>query len=158
MNFLKHILTSSTFLAFLLFCSCEEEVEIDTEYPEIDIAFDEAFPKQCSSINRGETFIFKARFTDNIQLGGYSVDIHHNFDHHTHSTEVNDCDMEAVKAPDNPFLFIQNYAIPEGQNEYVAEMEIEVPENVDSGDYHFMILLTDAEGWQTIKGLSIKIN
>ena len=37
-------------------------------------------------------------------------------------------------------------------------MEIKVPENVDSGDYHFMILLTDEEGWQTIKGLSIKIN
>ena len=158
MNFLRHILTSSTLLAFFLFCSCEEEVEIDTEYPEIDIAFDEAFPKQCSSINRGEAFIFKARFTDNIQLGGFSVDIHHNFDHHTHSTEVNDCDMESVKEPDNPFLFIQNHPIPEGQNEYIAEMQIEVPENVDSGDYHFMILLTDEEGWQTIKGLSIKIN
>ncbi|PTB96826.1 hypothetical protein C9994_05555 [Marivirga lumbricoides] len=158
MNFFKYLITSTIFLTMLFFSSCKDEVEIDTAYPEIDITFDEAFPKQCSSINKGETFTFKARFTDNMQLGGYSVDIHHNFDHHTHSTEVNECDMEAVKEPDNPFLFIQNHPIPKGKNEYIAEMEIKVPENVDSGDYHFMILLTDEEGWQTIKGLSIKIN
>lgn len=28
---------------------------------------------------------------------------------------------------------------------------------IDAGDYHFMIRVTDKEGWQTMKGLSLKI-
>nr|WP_244939634.1 DUF4625 domain-containing protein [Arcticibacter tournemirensis] len=32
-----------------------------------------------------------------------------------------------------------------------------MPADADPGDYHFMIKLTDKEGWQTIKGLSIKL-
>lgn len=141
----------------VMFSSCGDDEQIDTEYPVIDIAFEEAFPIQCSNVERGGSFIFKARFTDNMQLGGFSLDIHHNFDHHTHSTEVNDCDMGAVKKPENPFLFIKNYLIPDGVREYAAEVEIEVPDDVEAGDYHFMILLTDHEGWQTIKGLSITL-
>lgn len=158
MNLLKSLLYHSLLLFLLIPTSCQDDAEIDTEYPEIDIAFDEAFPKQCSHLNKGQTFTFKARFTDNIQLGGFSLDIHHNFDHHTHSTEVNDCKMDPVKEPVEPFLFIKSYPIPDGLQGYTAEFQIEVPEGIDSGDYHFMILLTDKEGWQTIKGLSIKVN
>lgn len=145
-------------LSLWLVCGCQEDEAIDTEYPVIDATFTGLFPKQCSSIRKGGTFTFKARFTDNVQLGSFSLDIHHNFDHHTHSTEVNDCDMAPVKTPENPFLLIRNYPIPEGLREHVAEYAIEIPGDVDSGDYHFMILLTDEEGWQTISGLSIKID
>ncbi|WKN31169.1 DUF4625 domain-containing protein [Porifericola rhodea] len=152
-NLLIYSLLSSSILLF----SCEEREDIDTEYPTIDISYSDAFPRQCSSIKKGSSITFKALFRDNVQLGSYSIDIHHNFDHHSHSTEVNDCDMDAKKEANNPFLFIKNYDIPEGQQEFVAEQEIEIPADIESGDYHFMILLTDEEGWQTIKGLSIKI-
>lgn len=158
MTSIKRITTFSLLIASFLLSSCKDDIEIDTEYPEIDISFDQAFPKQCSSMKRGETFTFRARFTDNLQLGGFSIDIHHNFDHHTHSTEVNDCDMEKVKETENPFLYIKSYSIPDGLQEYMAEIELTIPDDVDDGDYHFMILLTDNEGWQTIRGLSIKIN
>ena len=144
-------------LFFLAGCKEDEEEPIDTEYPVMDINFTDAFPKQCSNISRGQKIIFKARFSDNIQLGSYSLDIHHNFDHHTHSTEVNACNMEPVKTPVKPFLLIQNFDIPKGLKEYEATSEIEVPADIDPGDYHFMIRLTDEEGWQAIKGLSIKI-
>ncbi|MDF9800837.1 hypothetical protein OKW21_006100 [Catalinimonas alkaloidigena] len=157
MNLLRNLLIYSLLPGLFLLSSCQYQEEIDTEYPVIDADFAETFPQQCSILTKGETFTFKARFTDNVQLGSFSIDIHHNFDHHTHSTEVNDCDMEPVKEAENPFLFIQNYPIPEGQREYVAEFEMEIPEDVDSGDYHFMIRLTDEEGWQTIRGISIKI-
>jgi hypothetical protein len=40
---------------------------------------------------------------------------------------------------------------------YEATTQITIPADVDPGDYHFMIRLTDKEGWQTLKGLSIKI-
>lgn len=141
----------------MLLSNCSKSSEADTEYPVIDISSAQAFPKQCSTIERGKKLSFKARFSDNLALGSYSLDIHHNFDHHSHSTEISNCEFEAVKSPVKPFLFIKDYSIPEGQTSYEATAEIEIPADADPGDYHFMIKLTDKEGWQTIKGLSIKL-
>lgn len=143
-------------LAFATSCS-SDNAEIDTEYPVIDSTGANTFPTQCSTIERGQTITFKAIFNDNVALGSYSLDIHHNFDHHTHSTEVTSCEMEAVKKPVKPMLFINNYTIPNGVKSYEATAQITIPADVDPGDYHFMIRLTDKEGWQTLKGLSIKI-
>lgn len=145
----------TTFFA-LNSCSSENN-EIDTEYPVVDITAANAFPVQCSEIVRGRKITFRAKFTDNTELGSYSLDIHHNFDHHTHSTEVNNCTAEPIKKPINPMLFITSVTIEKGQKSYDATQEITIPNDVDPGDYHFMIRLTDKEGWQTIKGLSIKI-
>lgn len=145
-------------LAATLLAGCSnEEQDIDTEYPEIDLSFEDAFPVQCSEIMRGNSFTFKARFSDNVALGSYSIDIHHNFDHHTHSTETVACEMEEEKDPVNPLLLIETHQIPGGPMEYTATQEINVPDDVDPGDYHLMIKLTDREGWQTIRGISIKI-
>lgn len=143
-------------LAFISSCS-GDDAETDTEYPTIDISAADSFPIQCSTIERGQTITFKAAFNDNLALGSYSLDIHHNFDHHTHSTEVESCEMDEVKKPVKPMLFINNYTIPEDVKNYEAITKISIPADVDPGDYHFMIRLTDKEGWQTLKGLSIKI-
>lgn len=137
-------------------CSSDKN-EIDTEYPVVDISASTAFPKQCSQVKRGELFTFKAKFSDNANLGSYSLDIHHNFDHHSHSTEVNTCVVDPIKKPVNPMLYINITPIPEGQKSHEATKQIFIPADIDPGDYHFMIRLTDKEGWQTIKGLSIKI-
>jgi|GEM_PF-1870723 len=56
-----------------------------------------------------------------------------------------------------PFLLIRSSDIPENSKTFNVQEEISVPMDIDPGDYHFMIRLTDEEGWQTIKGLSIKI-
>lgn len=137
-------------------CGEDEKPAIDMDYPEI-VVTEESFPLQCSMLQRGTTVEFRALFTDNVELGGFSLDIHHNFDHHTHSTEVLECNLESKKSPVNPLLFIQTYPIPDGLTEHEATAEIEIPSDIDPGDYHFMIRLTDDEGWQTIQGLSIKI-
>ena len=143
--------------AFLLTaCGEDEKPTIDLEYPEI-IVTESSFPIQCSEVNRGGKLLFSALFRDNVELGGYSLDIHHNFDQHTHSTEVNDCESDPVKSAVDPMLFIQTYTIPAGLSEYQAEAEIDIPSEIDPGDYHFMIRLTDNEGWQTLQGISIKI-
>ena len=140
----------------LFLITCKQE-EIDDQKPEIDMSREDAFPVNCDTVYSGETFAFKAIFTDNHQLGSFSIDIHHNFDHHSHSTEVEECQLSPVKEPVNPFVFIKQYEIPEGKNYYQASAEISVPEGVDEGDYHFFISLTDREGWRAEKGLSIKI-
>lgn len=139
-------------------CKKDNVQDIDTEYPVIDITAGNAFPKQCSMVKRGEKLTFRARLNDNVALGSVSVDIHHNFDHHAHSTEVESCGLEPVKTPLKPFLLIQSHNIPENLKTYEVQQEISVPADIDPGDYHFMIRVTDEAGWQTIKGLSIKVN
>jgi hypothetical protein len=148
----------AVFICVIALASCSSDNnEIDTEYPVIDVSAANAFPIQCSEITRGQKITFRAKFTDNIALGSYSLDIHHNFDHHTHSTEVNNCTADPVKKPVNPLLYINSVTIANDQKSYEAVQEITIPADIDPGDYHFMIRLTDKEGWQTIKGLSIKI-
>lgn len=157
---MKFIQTGFVLIAALLLlnsCSKNEKTDIDTVYPTIDVSAATAFPKQCSSLKRGEKFIFRANLADNVELGALSVDIHHNFDHHSHSTEVNDCASDPIKAPIKPFLLIKSFALPAGQPSHQIAEEIMVPADIDPGDYHFLIRLTDRAGWQTIKGLSIKI-
>lgn len=146
-----------TCVAIIAGCSKDEETSIDDTYPIIDNTAETAFPKQCSVINRGRSFVFRTTFSDDTELGSVSVDIHHNFDHHSHSTEVSDCNMDPVKAPLRPFLLIQDFPLPAGLKNYVLEKEILVPTDVDPGDYHFLIRVTDKAGWQTIKGISIKV-
>jgi hypothetical protein len=154
----KLIIISLLITASFSACKKDNQATIDTEYPVIDVTATTAFPKQCSTVKRGEKFTFRAQLSDNSQLGSISLDIHHNFDHHTHSTEVESCNMDTKKTPVKPFLMIQSYSIPTGSKSYEVQQEITVPSDIDPGDYHFMIRLTDKEGWQTIKGLSIKIS
>lgn len=147
---------------FIGFISCEKGEEIDKEKPAIDLTIQGAFPVNCDTLYFGETFMLKVKFTDNVELGSYSIDIHHNFDHHSHSTEVTECSLDPIKDPVNPFAFIQDYAIPEGLKEHETNVLITLPsENAnglyDEGDYHFFISLTDKEGWSEQKGLSIKM-
>ncbi len=148
-------------ILFVLF-SCEKEKDIDTEKPNIDITFSEAFPQNCDTLYFGEAFELKAIFTDNMELGSYSISVHHNFDQHSHSTEVKACNLDDKKEPVNPFVFIEEYKIPEGLNEYNPGLRISVPANngngsFDEGDYHFMIKLTDKVGWSALTGISLKM-
>ncbi len=151
---MKHITPLA--LLILLLSSCAKD-PVDMAYPEIDIAFEGAFPVQCAVINRGEVFVFKAKFTDNAALGSFGIDIHDNFDQHSHSTEVQVCVMDDKKEAVNPFVYIRSFAITGSPRTYEAEVEIDVPADVDPGDYHLMIRVTDREGWQTMRGLSIKV-
>ena len=153
-----HKLILLCFMAALFATGCKKDkAEIDTAYPVIDISSSTAFPIQCSSLTRGQKVIFRASFSDNAALGSYSLDIHHNFDHHTHSTEVINCTLAPVKPAVKPFLLIKTFSIPEGSKTYETNNEITIPADIDPGDYHFLIKLTDKEGWQTLKGISIKI-
>jgi hypothetical protein len=151
------------FFAFatVVFASCSTE-EIDDEKPEIDLTFSGAFPQNCDTLWLGETFSFKVLFKDNTELGSFSIEIHENFDHHAHSTEVTECDLDPVKTPVNPLFFIRDYEITTGLTEYETNLRISLPAennegNFDEGDYHFFIRLTDKEGWSAQKGLSIKL-
>jgi hypothetical protein len=141
--------------------SCSNH-DIDDAKPVIDLTIAGAFPLNCDTLYLGESFVFKTSFTDNRELGSYSIEIHQNFDHHAHSTELTACRLSEKKEAVNPFHLIRVFEIPKGFNEYTTSDSILIPMNnvqgeIDEGDYHFYISLIDREGWSSKKGLSIKI-
>jgi len=154
---MRNLFSIYTLLLMTVIALSCDKADKDDIYPVIDMQGAEAFPKDCDTIYIGETFRVSALFTDNRELGAYSIDIHNNFDHHTHSSSLVECQLDPVKVPVNPFVFIDEYSIPSGMTTYSASDNISVPAGVDPGDYHFMIRLTDREGWQTLKGISIKL-
>lgn len=158
---MKIFVLSSGMLILLLSVSCSK-VAIDDQKPVIDNSYEGAFPKACDTIWLGEDFLLDIKFTDNVELGAFSLDIHHNFDHHAHSTDIAVCDMDSIKSPVNPFLMIRDYPIPEGSTIYQAKIPVSIPQgnqhgSFDEGDYHISIKLTDKEGWSVIKGMNIKL-
>ena len=132
----RSIILPCAFMFFLLAACSKDENGKDLDKPVIETD-SEALPQNCQVYVKGEEIPFIYTFTDNMGLGSYNIEIHHNFDHHTHSTDAGDCPLEEKKKPVKPWVYNQ--------------------EDVDTGDYHFMIRVTDKAGWQQLKAVSIKI-
>lgn len=146
-------------LLSMISCSNDENEDTkinDQKKPEI-LDGELPNPIDCQQYKRGEIIDFCYTLTDNVELGNFNIEIHHNFDHHSHSTSAGDCPLDAKKTPVNPWVYNQDYAIPAGLKSYNAKVEIVIPEDIDPGDYHFMIRVTDKAGWQQLKAVSIKI-
>jgi len=147
----------------LLLWSCKKtDSETDTQKPVISIAFAEANPIQCDTAYFGDTLWIHLDFGDNVELGSYNIDMHHNFDHHSHSTQVQSCELAPIKNAVNPLVYISSFSIPNGLKQYRTHQAIVIPSQkngvpYDEGDYHFFVSLTDAEGWSAQLGLSIKL-
>lgn len=141
----------------LLLFSCGQDEDHDIDKPAIDMSGASAFPLTCDVVYRGGSFTFKALFSDNKELGNYNIEIHNNFDHHSHSTDDVECTLDEKKKPLKPFIYNKDFSIPSGSVTYEAENSIHVPEDVDTGDYHFMVRLTDKSGWQQLKAVGIKV-
>lgn len=153
----RKIILYSLVCLFMMGCSNDDDDSQDMEKPSIDMSGSNAFPQNCIVLYRGESFPFRAIFTDNQELGNYNIEIHNNFDHHSHSTDDVECDLEPKKIPVKAFVYNQDFSIPSGKNTYQANNEISIPSDVDTGDYHFMIRLTDKAGWQQLKAIGLKI-
>ena len=151
----KNILTISLLCA-LCACSSSDDTK-DTQQPVITEHGVTADPIDCQVYQRGQVIPFNYVFTDDTELGAYNIEIHNNFDHHTHSTSATECTIEAQKQPVKPWVYNQDFAIPAGQQQYTARIDIPIPADIDPGDYHFMVRLTDRAGWQQLKAVAIKI-
>lgn len=129
----------------------------DLSRPRILPIGDYASPLNCQEFTRGGILPFAYAFSDDVELGAFNLEVHNNFDHHSHSTEAEDCGHEEHKTPVNPWVFNKDYPIPEGLSYYEASFNIPIPEDIDTGVYHFMIRVTDSAGWQQLRSVSIKI-
>ena len=138
-------------------CSNSDDIDKDEEKPTITVNYNEGFPQGCTQLSRGETYFFRAQVTDNKKLASYSLNIHNNFDHHTHDDQVTECNLEDIKQAINPLLIIENYAIEGNLTSYEINIPITIPSDIDTGDYHCAYSVTDETGWQSRTSIDIKI-
>ncbi|UNZ00043.1 DUF4625 domain-containing protein [Zhouia spongiae] len=141
----------------LLACSSSDDNEVDKDKPTISVNYAGGFPRSCEILERGQTYTFKAQVADNVALASYSLDIHHNFDHHTHDDQGAQCNLEAIKQAVNPMIFMKNYTIEGGGTSYEINIDLTIPEDIDTGDYHCQYSVTDQTGWQSRTSIDIKI-
>lgn len=154
---MKKLYLSLTLLCALCACSSSDDDTKDMTYPVINTSDIVEIPTDCDVFRRGEVIPFSYLFTDDTELGSYNIEIHHNFDHHTHSTSSVECPMEPTKKPVNAWVYNQDFTIPAGQLTYTAKHDIKIPSDIDTGDYHFMVRLTDRAGWQQLHAVALKI-
>ncbi|MDO6821286.1 DUF4625 domain-containing protein [Zobellia sp. 1_MG-2023] len=147
----------ASFILLTAACSNDNSDDIDEEKPTISVNYTEGFPQGCTLLTRGETYNFRAMVTDNSELAAYSIDIHHNFDHHTHDDQVTKCELGEVQSPVNPLIFVENYTIEGSLTSYEINISVTIPNDVDTGDYHCAYSVTDATGWQGRTSIDIKI-
>lgn len=154
-------ITMNKFVSIMLLCAlcaCSSSPSKDLVPPSILPVEDRSCPLNCQQFVRGTAIPFCCAFSDNKELGAFNIEVHNNFDHHTHGTEAGECKQDPVKKPVNPWVFNQDYKIPSGETYYEAEFWLDIPEDVDPGEYHFMIRVTDASGWQQLRSVSIRLN
>ena len=153
----KNLLSIMLLCALCACSSDDDEQQKDMLQPVISDTGIVADPIDCQVYHRGDVIPFHYLFTDDTELGAYNIEIHNNFDHHTHSTSSVECPVDVKKDPVKPWIFSQDYTIPAGQRSYDARHDIQIPADIDTGDYHFMVRLTDHAGWQQLHAVAIKI-
>ncbi|MBQ8051923.1 MAG: DUF4625 domain-containing protein [Bacteroidaceae bacterium] len=162
----KYILSLILLGALCTLSSCSDDEGKDMEPPAICDYPDTDCPTSCDVFHRGDVIPVRMVFTDNVELASFVIDIHNNFNHHTHGTTAVECplnpkmsdeeirELEKAKAV---WIFTQDYVIPEGHQTYATSVDITIPEDIYPGDYHFMVRVRDKAKWEQLKSVSIKI-
>jgi hypothetical protein len=127
-------------LAGVVSCDNDNNDPVDVTAPAIELEE----PVVEEFFHTGDYIHFKATFTDDIELGSYSIDIHDNIDGHSHG--------RIFKTYEDPSLlqwnFKENFTFPVGQKVVDIDMDdqIEIPSNAIAGPYHFIIQAIDKAG------------
>ncbi|MDG5800973.1 DUF4625 domain-containing protein [Marinilabiliaceae bacterium ANBcel2] len=119
-------------------------------------------PTPCDTIWFDEPYNYKIEIVTNSGVGGLSMDVHHNFNHHVHGSHL-PCEMDEEKEANNPYLDDWIFDLSNKGEKYVFEREITIPrkdengEEYDYGDYHFHIYVTSEKGDLTFTTLDFKL-
>mgnify|MGYP000853113412 CR=1 FL=1 len=128
-------------------CSKDE----DNTKPIIQVAE----PEEGDTLLPGTTLHFEADFSDDTELKSYKIDIHGNFDNHTH---------KSVTADSTVWSYQNSWAFESGMKQsHVHQHDITIPLIIDGlpirqGNYHFMIYLTDKAGNESWIAIPVVIN
>jgi len=155
----NNIMKTKVFMSALLcaLAACSSSNDNDTTPPIITDEGVAACPSDCQVFKRGNVIPFQYVFTDDVELGNFNIEVHNNFDHHTHTTSAVECKADTIKTPVQPWVYNSDFDIPHGLKTYTAILNIDIPTDADAGDYHFMIRVTDKAGWQEIRSVAIRV-
>lgn len=134
----KYYLIAVCSLAFFSFVltSCDKDKDGDTTKPVINLIE----PEEGAVLKIGsETGVhLEMDLSDDVMLASYKIEIHNNFDGHTHSRAAG-----ATK----PFTYNKSWNDVTGlKNKRVHHHEILIPADATPGKYHLMVYCTDAAG------------
>ena len=121
-------------ISFLLFSSCDKNDDGDTVKPVINLIA----PAENVALKIGDDrgVHFEMELSDNVMLKSYKVDIHSNFDGHTHSR---------ASGLTVDFVFSKSWDVT-GKNTHIHHHEIKIPSEATPGNYHLMVYCTDVAG------------
>ena len=140
MNTRKSILPISLMaIISILFMSCGDDG--DTTKPVINLIE----PKEGAILLIGDErgIHFDMELSDNEMLASYRVEIHSNFDGHSHNKRNA---ITPEKTED--FRFDKLWDVPGLKNIHIHHHEIKIPSSATPGNYHLVVYCTDAAGNQ----------
>lgn len=151
-NHFTYILLTTFILAITIFSSCDED-EVDNNQPIITIGE----PAENETLYIGSDVHFECDFSDDTELASYKIEIHDNFDGHTHEKSLQMEDDSVAFSYNNSWNFDEGL-----KNAHIHHHEIVIPETIDGvriaqGDYHFGIYCTDIAGNESHQFIDIHI-
>lgn len=126
--------------AFVASCSKDKE-EVDTTKPVIELNE----PEDGDELQIGANIHFECDFSDDVKLGSYMVEIHNNFDGHSHKAAAT-----RASEGEQPLYLKKSFDLSGMRNAHVHHHDIFIPENTKPGTYHLMVYCTDAAGNQSV--------
>lgn len=150
-------LKSLSLIALFLFCmtACEQA---DTVPPTIVVASLE----EDAAIKAGEELCVQVTFTDNKALSAYKINIHPNFNGHSHAPMRQENPARAASEESKTVDF-EITLTSASQNDPLTgtncfrDIDIDIPDNATPGNYHLLIYCTDAAGNEMYVAQDLKI-
>ncbi|MCH4823877.1 DUF4625 domain-containing protein [Gramella lutea] len=133
-DYLKILLVLLTVTVFTA-CSDDDDA-LDSEKPTIMMSE----PEDGEEFEIGGELHFDIDLTDNQGLASYKVDIHNNFDGHTHSV--------AKQQEEELWSYQETFQIAGNPTSFEAHEHIDIPEGIAEGEYHLGVVVVDAAGNQ----------
>lgn len=121
------------------FASCSDDDDVDNTAPTINLVA----PAEGAILKIGGDVHFDAEFADDVLLGSYRVEIHNDFDGHSHTKSA------LAEGETVDFTFDKAWSFSGQKNADVHHHEIVIPENATPGKYHMMVYCLDAAGNET---------
>jgi hypothetical protein len=141
---MKNVVLASSLVVLLGVVSCDNSSDpVDTTAPTIEMGD----PVSGESFEAGKSVHFEAKFSDDIELGAYKIDIHNNFDGHSHG--------RVASSNEDPGLLkwslSESFDFERGLKNSDVHLhdELEIPQNTMAGPYHFIVSAVDRSGNST---------
>ena len=148
----KFYLPIIAFLAMsaFVFVSCDNNDSSDTTKPLIELH--EPEEGQALEIGNEHGVHLEMDLSDDVMLKSYKIEIHSNFDHHSHGGN-----SRAAGATVD-FSFNKSYDISGQKTAHIHHHDIVIPVDATPGDYHLMVYCTDAAGNESYVARNIKLS